>query len=216
MNTAYIYAADCYCPSCGERIQEQIDKAGALTDDQKEDSDNYPVAVVSDGETDTPQHCGEGENCLEAIELSDGTKVGAILEGTLTEDGEQYVLEAWKENPNSGVVTLWCNYYEIDPLEDFRDSLEGELDLLESEAYEDNSLPYTDATEETLDDAVWNFRRSIERRQENDELELYKSFKNVTIQNKVLGLWLEFCMLNGHASHYWGKYSQTKELQFAS
>jgi len=112
---AYIYCADIYCEDCGEKIREDIDREGLAPadpdDETSYDSDEYPKGPYPDGggEADCPQHCGSGENCINAIELSDGHKIGAFLENPLTSDGVKYVQEAIQ---NGGeVAALWAEWY---------------------------------------------------------------------------------------------------------
>ncbi|GAF74579.1 unnamed protein product [marine sediment metagenome] len=111
----YIYAADIYCKQCGEAIRERITREGTapadLDDEVSYDSDEFPKGPYSDGggEADCPQHCGSGPDCLNAIELDDGSKVGAWLENELTTDGVEYVREAIREGGE--VAELWADYY---------------------------------------------------------------------------------------------------------
>ena len=112
---AYIYAADIYCEQCGEAIRERIIREGfapADPDDQRSyDSDEFPKGPYCDGggEADCPQHCGAGQQCVNAIEFDDGHKVGAWLENELTADGVEYVCEAIREGGE--VAELWADYY---------------------------------------------------------------------------------------------------------
>lgn len=114
---AYIYNADIYCEQCGERIKARLDAEGHTPknpdDERTFDSSEYPKGPFSDGggEADTPQHCGEGEKCLNALVLSDGTKVGCMLENDLTQAGAEYVKEYLRDDPDSEVVQLWANFY---------------------------------------------------------------------------------------------------------
>jgi len=111
----YIYNADIYCEDCGEAIREQITRGGfapADPDDESSyDSDEFPKGPCPDGggEADYPQHCGEGPDCLNAIEFDDGHKVGALLENELTTDGIDYVRDAVREGGE--VAELWAEYY---------------------------------------------------------------------------------------------------------
>ena len=111
----YIYAADIYCEDCAESICKELDRKG-LTPDHRDDevtydSDEYPKGPYPDGggESDSPQHCGAGSDCLNAIELSDGTKIGAWLENPLTCTGITYVQEAIQEGGE--VAELWAEFY---------------------------------------------------------------------------------------------------------
>src|SRR5688572_15247517 len=92
---AYIYCADIYCEDCGRKIASNI---GSVQYDLRQDSDYYPQGPYPDGggEADCPQHCGCGADCVNAIELKDGWKIGAWLENPLTQYGVEYVREQIK------------------------------------------------------------------------------------------------------------------------
>lgn len=98
---AYIYCADIYCNSCGGEIKRRLLLAeGFRPDESGDDSDDFPGYADDDGESDCPQHCGAGEECLEALVLSDGRKYGKLIGTNLTEEGVKYVLEAVAEAQN--------------------------------------------------------------------------------------------------------------------
>lgn len=115
----YIYQADIYCDSCGRDI------ASRLTEPETPyDSNDYPHYVATHGETDTPQHCGSGPDCLEGVEDDDGTKFGAPLTEGLTDYGIGYVLDALHECMDDGgrpsqVLRGWrvllYDYPDVDP-----------------------------------------------------------------------------------------------------
>lgn len=109
---AYIYQADVWCHDCGIAICEQLKKAGLAptnpADEHTFDSDEYPKYAGDDDESDLPQHCAAGEDCLNAITLPSGMKVG-LLFGELTADGVEYVKEAVAEGGE--VADLWKEYY---------------------------------------------------------------------------------------------------------
>ena len=111
----YIYAADLYCEDCGEAIRKQITQEGFAPKDPEDewsyDSDEYPKGPYPDGggKANWPQHCGAGSECLNAIELSDGTKVGAWLENELTTEGVEYVRKVTQEGGE--VAELWVEFY---------------------------------------------------------------------------------------------------------
>ncbi len=109
---AYIYAVDLWCDTCGEQICEDLKAKGQAPDDFDErtyDSGEYPKLADGDCESDCPQHCGSHDDCLEAIELTDGSKVGALLGTTLTPDGVEYVREAIAEG--GLVAELWADEF---------------------------------------------------------------------------------------------------------
>lgn len=116
---AYIYCADIYCDDCGEAIRERLTAEGKApadpADEWSYDSDYFPKVAGDDEESDTPEHCAYGENCLNAVEI-EGGKVG-LLFGELTLDGVDYVEEAIEEANRDGfslsreVVRLWYHHY---------------------------------------------------------------------------------------------------------
>jgi len=120
----YIYSADMYCSSCGEKIRQDIDaerKEKGLPpidrdDDTQTDSDDYPKGPYSDGggESDSPQHCG---SCDE------------FLENPLTGDGVAYVAESiidaiGKCRWDSIAITVWAEYYELDTIQALKEAME--------------------------------------------------------------------------------------------
>ncbi len=110
---AAIYAADIYCNSCGNDIRKSITDSGLAPDDPDNestyDSDEYPKFVGSLDETDSPQHCGSGEDCLEAETLSDGSKVGRLIGTNLTEAGVEYTRE---QIASGGLVAeFWADQF---------------------------------------------------------------------------------------------------------
>ena len=113
----FIYQADLLCGDCGEAIREALNNEGKAPKDPQDeytyDSDEYPKGSYPDGggEHDTPQHCGSGDHCLNALELNDGHKVGCWLENDLTSDGETYVREAMVEGGE--VAALWSEWYSL-------------------------------------------------------------------------------------------------------
>jgi hypothetical protein len=112
---AYTYQAARWCDECAERIREELATAGRSpadpNDETSYDSDDFPKGPFSDDEeSDSPDHCDAGEDCLCALELDDGRKVGAIVSG-LTEDGIVYVRSA----TDSPCVRAWREHYGLDP-----------------------------------------------------------------------------------------------------
>jgi hypothetical protein len=105
----YIYAADVYCQACGEDLKLKLPKPSDPDDETTFDSDVYPKGAYDVSESDTPQHCGSGEDCLSPTEI-EGGKYGCFLENDLTTDGVKYVEELHRER--SGPVTrFWIGYY---------------------------------------------------------------------------------------------------------
>jgi hypothetical protein len=120
---AYIYQAALWCDDCGEAICERLTMEGKVPDndarrDYSYDSDDFPKFVKED-DSDSPSHCDSGAECPNALELDDGSKVGAIVSG-LTDDGVAYVRGA-KDSP---CVRAWREHYEIEPFTVYLDNLE--------------------------------------------------------------------------------------------
>ena len=96
-----IYQADVYCDDCGRDIVRRLKGEGKnpadFDDENLYDSDEYPKDGDDDEESDSPQHCGNGADCVNAIVLSDGSKVGCLIGTNLTSEGMDYVREAVQE-----------------------------------------------------------------------------------------------------------------------
>ncbi len=115
---SYIYLADVWCDACGRAICRRLKREGKAPvnpdDEWTFDSDEYPKRAGDDEEADTPQHCAAGEECINAITLPSGGKVG-LLFGELTRDGVEYVKEAIAEVQEGfggeEVVNLWRQHY---------------------------------------------------------------------------------------------------------
>jgi hypothetical protein len=111
---AYIYNADIFCDDCGKFIRGTIEAEGNAPNDPGDessyDSDEYPKYCDGSSESDCPEHCGAGDTCFNAIEFSDGHKIGVWLENDLTTDGEEYTIEAVLEGGD--VADLWREYYD--------------------------------------------------------------------------------------------------------
>jgi hypothetical protein len=118
MANAFVYQAALFCEACGESIRANLRKVGkapADADDEGSyDSDDYPKGPFADGggEADFPNHCDCGEDCDDAIVLSDGRKIGAWLGNPLTSDGVDYVRGAVEKGGE--VATLWADWYSDD------------------------------------------------------------------------------------------------------
>lgn len=93
---AFVYQADVYCVACAEDTKNKL--AGEKTDTG--DSEDWPQGPYADGggESDLPQHCGSGAECLDAIALDCGNKVGAFLQNPLPPDGYTWL----QERPGQG------------------------------------------------------------------------------------------------------------------
>ena len=119
---AYIYNADVYCEDCAKDTIRTLRKTGHP---RSEDSDEWPQGPFSESEneSDSPQHCGCHAECLNAMELADGSKVGAFLENNLTADGRMYVLDCLLNDP-SEIVTMWGEFYGIETADEDEDDSE--------------------------------------------------------------------------------------------
>lgn len=113
----WIHQADCYCPECTEDICKHLLASGIPAEDEDDqssyDSDQWPKGEFSGDECDSPNHCGSMGDCVNAITLADGTKVGALLDNTMTTDGAVYIREQHKDNP-SEVTALWVEHFGIE------------------------------------------------------------------------------------------------------
>lgn len=115
---SYIYQADVWCDDCGRAICKRLKREGLAPENPGDewtfDSDEYPKRADDDDEADTPQHCAAGEQCINAIDLPSGDKVG-LLFGELTRDGVEYVKEAIAETEeglgSKEVTDLWQQHY---------------------------------------------------------------------------------------------------------
>ncbi len=83
-----------------------------------EDSNLFPQNLT-EWETDVPNHCACGPDCVDAIVLSDGRKIGALLPGqSLTQDGARYVLT---EAEDGEVRDLWIEEFGLTPSKEISD-----------------------------------------------------------------------------------------------
>ena len=106
---AYIYQADLYCEDCAKAIMAHLSTAA-----DPSDSDDYPQGPYR-GEADSPWHCGNHTDCLNAEDLPNFGRVGMFLENPLTTEGYAYVQEAIANSgPSDPAIQLWQDYYHID------------------------------------------------------------------------------------------------------
>ena len=113
------------------------------------DTDDYPQWGSDDEESDCPQHCGNGENCVNSITLSNGSKIGCLIGTNLTTDGVEYVKEAVKEGGLCATEVWQVEFDYIDFPPDYQKELEGRnltreqlVEVLESvdiQCYDDES-----------------------------------------------------------------------------
>ena len=116
----YIYQADCFCDDCGKVIRVHLNAQGKkpknVEDERSYDSDVYPKYAGPDddhGESDTPCHCGKGENCLNAENIPGFGKVGKLLGTNLTQEGVNYVREsmAQRDFETNKVTRFWASRF---------------------------------------------------------------------------------------------------------
>lgn len=120
---AYIYCADIYCDDCGKEICNNIKAEGNAPEDANDetfDSDEYPKYCDDDSEADCPQHCGSQKDCINFIELEDGTRVGCLISTNLTAYGTEYVKEAIEEAVERGeseessvALAVWAKEFSL-------------------------------------------------------------------------------------------------------
>ena len=102
----YMYAATFYCDKCSRAIMEQLEADGKSDEG---DSDGWPQYYDLDDEhTDGPEHCDCGPECLNAVEVADGRKIGAWLGNELTAEGQAYVASV-----KGAVGDWWRDLYGI-------------------------------------------------------------------------------------------------------
>ena len=114
---AYMYEADLWCVSCGEKVKKKLDAEGKApehpADECTYDSDDYPKPIFESWESNSPDHCVAGECCLEAETLPSGRKVGAFLNNSLTEAGYSYIIQSLADDPTSEVVAFLFDQYGV-------------------------------------------------------------------------------------------------------
>lgn len=117
---AYVYAAALYCAPCGLDVRRRLEREGKapkpseVLDERSYDSGHYPKGPVprGGGESDSPELCASGAECLRALELEDG-RHGAWLGNDLTSEGMEWLREALLERPTP-LVLFWARSYDVD------------------------------------------------------------------------------------------------------
>ena len=125
----YTYAADTYCADCGGDIRRRLTLEGKAPEDPDQfetyESDDFPKGPFNRqmSESDSPNHCGAGGDCLNAVEHHHGSRavrVGVFMENPLTDVGMAYVRQSVHElyctktfSGLSGVVNEWADFYEV-------------------------------------------------------------------------------------------------------
>jgi len=117
---AFIYCADVYCDDCGNAIRRRLTDGGKAPADPSDEwsynSNDFPKGACDDDESDAPQHCAVGEDCINAIWIDENTRVG-LLFGKLTSDGITYIEEAIDDANRINhtwdkiVVGFWYRHY---------------------------------------------------------------------------------------------------------
>lgn len=114
---AYTYSADVYCDACGESIREEITKEGKAPKDPDNeytyDSGDFPKYYGAESEeSDGPENCGSGSECLS----NPGMDYGAFLENRLTSEGYRYLQEMLNEYTPETIHSAakeWADYYSF-------------------------------------------------------------------------------------------------------
>lgn len=123
----FIFQADLWCHDDGVLIRQELRAEGRGPEDEEDeysyDSDEFPKEVSEEGESDSPSHCAAGADCVNAIELPSGGRIGQWLGTELTWDGVDYVCSAVTGDMDSveahsrQVGRLW-RYLYSDAIED--------------------------------------------------------------------------------------------------
>lgn len=110
-----VYQADVWCDACGKAIEERLRAEGKAPEDTLDegsyDSDDYPKWGDDDEESDCPQHCAAGAECLSPT-IINGEPYGAIM-GTLTTEGREYVKDQHYLKPGP-VTRFWLRWYDLE------------------------------------------------------------------------------------------------------
>jgi len=104
LDDAYMFQGSLYCEDCGRDIQDTLRKKGKApeNEDNEEsfDSDDFPKGPFSGGggEADSIHHCDSNGECLNAIKLPCGSKIGAWLGNDLTSEGDEWLAGSIRES----------------------------------------------------------------------------------------------------------------------
>ncbi len=117
-DTPCAYNADVYCANDARAMAAKVLSGPVLRFDYflkgANDSNLVPQPLI-EREVDAPEHCACGPDCTDAIVLSDGEKIGAMLPGqSLTEEGERYVLSESCNSP-SEITDIWLQAFRLSP-----------------------------------------------------------------------------------------------------
>ena len=134
-DAVFMYQAALYCEACGLDIRKKLIEEGkgpADPDDENSyDSDEFPKGPYPDGggNADGPHHCDAHDDCLRAITLPNGDRIGAWLGDELTEEGFNSLVTMIIDDLTRGddharqVGRMWRYLYRA-PLEDCYEGFE--------------------------------------------------------------------------------------------
>jgi hypothetical protein len=113
----YVYQTSLLCADCADETFARLQKTTVVRDD---DSDDLPHGPYSDGggEADSPRHCDSAEDCVNAVRVPNGRRVGCPLGNPLTKYGERYVVasiarDVFGNTPHARAVgRLWLHVYD--------------------------------------------------------------------------------------------------------
>jgi hypothetical protein len=109
------YKADIICEDCAQSIIIDLSVRGV---EDTGDSNDYPQPSNSHNEADSPQHCGHGEKCLNAVSIPGGKKIGCPLNTSLTNDGIAYTRDKIAEqilfgtDHQKAIGRMWWSLYQ--------------------------------------------------------------------------------------------------------
>ena len=104
LDEVYMFQGALLCENCGLDVQDNLRKKGKAPEDEDDeesfDSDDFPKGPFGDGggEADTIHHCDSNEECLNAIKLPCGSKIGAWLGNSLTSEGDEWLAKSIRES----------------------------------------------------------------------------------------------------------------------
>jgi hypothetical protein len=104
LDDVYMFQGSLYCEDCGRDIQDKIREEGKAPEEEDDeesfDSDDFPKGPFGDGggEADSIHHCDSNGECLNAIKLPCGSKIGAWLGNDLTSEGDEWLAGSIRES----------------------------------------------------------------------------------------------------------------------
>ena len=84
----FAYNAAMICEDCAAKTIEKLQTKGV---ENTGDSNDFPQGPYPYSETDSPDHCDNGEHCVNAIKIPGTKKIGCPLSCQLTKEGADYV-----------------------------------------------------------------------------------------------------------------------------